>query len=177
LCDDIDTVVPEDCKEEILEAAAIYDSSSFIDGHTDKHNENARKQMRTVQPGAQTAKWKEYKEKYGLQPKQVIEGFTQSEGVSGILDTNASKRSTRGKQAAESSVEIPPPPIVRSVPGMFHGMAGIAANWKLGFTSLINGTGFQHPHAYNRLKIFPFVALHGFGLDSFSLWLFPEPFR
>ena len=51
------------------------------------------------------------------------------------------------------------------------------------FTSIVNGTGYQHPHAdsgrpdsYKGLKMFPFVTIHGFGLDRFSMWLLPDPF-
>ncbi len=67
--------------------------------------------------------------------------------------------------------------------GMFEGgAAGNSANWKLNWNTLIGGTNYQHPHTdtgrvgtYNSLDVFPFVALHGFGLDSFTLWLLPEP--
>ncbi len=69
-----------------------------------------------------------------------------------------------------------PPQVVKHVPGMFSGNAGIAANWKTGYMSLINGTGYQHPHAdagrpdsYKGLQIFPFVTLHEFGVDEFSV--------
>jgi hypothetical protein len=66
---------------------------------------------------------------------------------------------------------------------MFTGPAGIAANWKLGMTSIINGVGYQHPHsdagrpdAYKHITIIPFVTIHGFGIDAFSMWLLPDPF-
>ena len=65
---------------------------------------------------------------------------------------------------------------------MFTGKAGMASNWKTSFTTVINGTGYQHPHTdagraetYKGLKIFPFVTLHGFGIDEFSMWLLPDP--
>jgi hypothetical protein len=70
------------------------------------------------------------------------------------------------------------------IAGMFEGGgAGNSANWKLNWNTLIGGTNYQHPHTdtgrvgtYSSLDVFPFVALHGFGLDPFSLWLLPEPF-
>ncbi len=72
----------------------------------------------------------------------------------------------------------------KKVEGMFIGKADLAANWRMHFTALVNGNGYQHPHAdagfpdsYKGLKVFPFVTLHGFGLDFFSMWLLPEPFR
>jgi hypothetical protein len=71
------------------------------------------------------------------------------------------------------------------IAGMFEGgIAGNSANWKLNWNTLIGGTNYQHPHTdtgrvgtYNNLDVFPFVALHGFGIDPFSLWLLPEPFE
>ena len=53
-------------------------------------------------------------------------------------------------------------------------------NWKLNFNSIVGGQGYQHPHcdigrpgSFKDLDIFPFVGLHGFGLNEFSLWLLP----
>jgi hypothetical protein len=172
------TLVPEDCKEEIFEAAKFRDDSAFGDGHFDNLNENARKQMKQVQTGAQGTKWKQYKDKYGLQAAQIIEGFTQYAGAPGILGPNSVKRPTRTSNPilTDETIEAPTPTIVRQVCGMFEGKAGNSYNWKLGHTSLINGTGYQHPHAdagrpefVKALNIFPFVTLHGFGVDSFSL--------
>jgi hypothetical protein len=67
--------------------------------------------------------------------------------------------------------------------GMFQGEAANSANWKLNWNTLIGGINYQHPHTdtgrvgtYHNLDVFPFVALHGFGIDPFSLWLLPEPF-
>ena len=180
------TLVPEDCKEEIFEAAIFRDDSAFVDENFDNLNENARKQMKSVQTGAQGTKWKQYKEKYGMQAAQIIEGFTEYSGATGIQGPNTGKRTTRinNPRSSDDTIEASTPTIVRQVSGMFEGKAGISANWKLGHTSLINGTGYQHPHAdagrpesFRGLNIFPFVALHGFGVDAFSLWLFPEPFR
>ena len=54
------------------------------------------------------------------------------------------------------------------------------ANWKMDFNSVVGGQGYQHPHSdqgrpgcYKHLDVFPFVALHGFGMDEFALWLLP----
>ena len=77
------------------------------------------------------------------------------------------------------------PQLVDIIEGIFGGgIAGYSANWKLNWTTVIGGTNYQHPHSdtarigsYNNLDVFPFVALHGFGLDPFSLWLLPEPFE
>ena len=87
--------MPEDCKEEIFEAATFRDDSAFVDGYFDNLNENGRKQMKQVQTGAQSTKWKQYKEQYGLQAAQIIEGFTQYAETPGILGPNSVKRTTR----------------------------------------------------------------------------------
>jgi hypothetical protein len=46
------------------------------------------------------------------------------------------------------------------------------------FNTIVGGLCHQHPHcdsgrvgSYQDLTVFPFVALHGYGLHSFSLWL------
>jgi hypothetical protein len=180
------TLVPEDCKEEIFEAATFRDDSAFVDGYFDNLNENARKQMKSVQTGAQGPKWKQYKEKYGMQAAQIIEGFTEYAVAPGIHVPNTVKRTTRTSNPilSDDTPEAPIPTIVRQGSGMFEGKAGNSSNWKLGHTNRMSGTGYQHPHAdagrpesFKGLNVFPFVTLHGFGVDSFSLWLFPEPFR
>jgi hypothetical protein len=58
--------------------------------------------------------------------------------------------------------------------------AGDPKNWIMDFNSIVGGLGHQHPHsdharsgAYKSLKLFPFVGLHGFNLEPFSLWLLP----
>ena len=64
---------------------------------------------------------------------------------------------------------------------MFNGAASMAANWTIGTTTIIGGINYQHPHSdcgvvesYAELNIFPFVCLHGFGIDPYSLWLLPD---
>ncbi len=145
--------------------------------------------MKQVQ-GSQKEKWKAYQARYGPQVDEIIQGCTQYDRT--FTATDEARRSKAKKNAHSSaappqllsSVEIETPPqVVKHVPGMFTGKAGIATNWKIGYTSLINGTGYQHPHAdagrpdsYKGLKIFPFVTLHGFGIDEFSVWLFPDSY-
>ncbi len=121
---------------------------------------------------------------------EIIQGWTQYERTLTATDDgrrSKAKKNTRSSagptQDLSSVGSEPPPQVLKQVPGMFTGNAGKATNWKSGYTSLINGTGFQHPHAdagrpdsYKGLKIFPFVTLHGFGIDEFSVWLFPDPY-
>jgi hypothetical protein len=180
-------IVPEDCKETIFEGATFSDCSAFVDAHYDRVNDNARKQMKQTQPGAQAAKWKAFNARYGLQTSQIIEGYTVYEGYETVMDGNSAPHATRQRGSAkrknqdnEGSAQ---PKVIKHVPGMFAGAAGIAANWKMGMTSLVNGLGYQHPHSdagrpesYKNMSIFPFVTIHGFGIDPFSMWLLPEPF-
>jgi hypothetical protein len=140
--------------------------------------------MKQVQ-GSQKEKWKAYQE-----VDEIIQGYTQYDRTLTATDEarrSKAKKNTRSSAAPPqdgSSVgNEPPPQVVKQVPGMFTGKAGIATNWKTGYTSLINGTGYQHPHAdtgrpdsYKGLKIFPFVTLHGFGIDEFSVAI-PRPLQ
>ena len=186
-------VVPEDCKETIFEGATFCDNSAFVDSHYDRVTDIARCQMKSVQTGAQAAKWKAYKDKYGMQTNHIIEGFTVYEGMETSVDAdlrpNTRKKGTTKKkgpaQPAEKDVSSEPlqPTILKQEQGMFTGAAGVAANWKMGATSIVNGFGYQHPHAdagrpdsYRGMKIFPFVTIHGFGVDPFTMWLLPDPF-
>ena len=181
--------VPEDCKEVIFEGAQSKDDSAFIGAHHDRISLHARQQLKATQLGPQVPKWKAYKERYGNQLVELIEGFTQYDRPTNIREERSAKKMTRknagnsGSSAIQPQGGETPPKIVRQVPGMFTGKAGKAANWKMGFTSIVNGTGYQHPHAdcgrpdsLKGLKMFPFVTIHGFGLDRFSMWLLPDPF-
>lgn len=181
--------MPEDCKETIFEGAKFSDISTFVDAHYDRVTEMARCQMKQVQSGAQAAKWKAYKECYGMQAQQIIEGFTVfEEGEPTRLQAAKQKSGCGSKkkptQPGDNDTYVDTiPRVLRTSPGMFSGPAGSAANWKLGMTSLMNGSGYQHPHSdagrpesYKGMKIFPFVTIHGFGTDSFSMWLLPDPF-
>jgi len=182
-------VVPEDCKETIFEGVQFLDNSSFVDAHYDRVQEVARQQMKHIQ-ASQKDKWKAYQARYGPQVDEIIQGYTQYDR--NLTATEEARRSKGKKTTRSSAGPVPqmgsaendtPPQVLKHVPGMFSGNAGIAANWKTGYTSLINGTGYQHPHAdagrpdsYKGLQIFPFVTLHGFGVDEFSVWLFPDPY-
>ncbi len=68
-----------DCKEVIFEGAESADNSSFINAHYDRTSLHARQQLKAAQQGAQLPKWKAYKERYGNQPVEIIEGFTRYE--------------------------------------------------------------------------------------------------
>jgi hypothetical protein len=168
-------IVPEDCKETIFEGATFSDCSAFVDAHYDRVNDNARKQMKQTQPGAQAAKWKAFNARYGMQTSQIIEGFILYEGSETIIEGSCVPPATRQRVSAKrkntENEDSGTPKVIEHVPGMFSGNAGIAANWKMGMTSLVNGVGYQHPHSdagrpdsYKNMTIFPFVTIHGFGI-------------
>jgi hypothetical protein len=55
-----------------------------------------------------------------------------------------------------------------------------SVNWKHAQTILRGGVNYQHPHSdtakvnsYAGLDIFPFVCIHAFGQEAFSMWLGP----
>jgi hypothetical protein len=148
-----------------------------VDSHYDHVTEIARCQMKSVQSGAQAPKWKAYKDRYGMQTNQIIEGFTVYEGMENYVEQDArpnTKKKATGKKkgpgtpADKDAVGEPvTPTILKQETGMFTGAAGIAANRKMGATSIVNGLGYEHPHAdagrpdsYRGMKIFPFVTIH-----------------
>jgi hypothetical protein len=58
--------------------------------------------------------------------------------------------------------------------------AGDVNNWNANLNSIVGGVCHQHPHCdhgrvgtYQDLGIYPFGALHGYGLTPFSLWILP----
>ena len=74
------------------------------------------------------------------------------------------------------------PQLSTIIQGMFEDEdEGDPDNWIMQFNSIVGGVCHQHPHCdsgrvgtYQDLSVFPFVALHGFGLHTFSLWLLPQ---
>ncbi len=181
--------MPADCLEVIFEGAIFSDSSNVVDAHYDRVNDTARKQMKSLQSGAQAQKWKSYKDRYGMQTSQITEGFTLYEGQEHVCEASErynTRKKSQGKKAGSTTTiddaaeagDTTLPPVSKHFPGMFEGAAGIAANWKMGMTSIVDEVGYQHPHSdagrpdsYKGMKIFPFVTIHGFGIDAFCMWL------
>ncbi len=53
-------------------------------------------------------------------------------------------------------------------------------NWIIEQNVVVGGVNHQHPHCdqgkascYHNERIFPFVAVHGFGVNEFQMWLLP----
>jgi hypothetical protein len=56
----------------------------------------------------------------------------------------------------------------------------LPSSWLKKMTNLVGGTEYQHAHAdqgrpesYSQESTFPFVAMHGFGVNSYEMWLLP----
>jgi hypothetical protein len=110
-----------------------------VDAHYDRVNDTARKQMKSVQPGAQTTKWKAYKDRYGLQTSQIIEGFTLYEGQEHVLEATDRYKTRERSQSKKSGStattddtveagDTTMPSVSMKLPGMFTGAAGVAAD-------------------------------------------------
>jgi hypothetical protein len=107
-----------------------------VDAHYDRIQEVARQQMKQVQ-GSQKEKWKAYQARYEPQVDEIIQGFTQYDR--NFTATYEARRS-KGKKTTRSSLpqlvssveNETAPQVVKHVPGMFTGKAGIATNWKTG---------------------------------------------
>ncbi len=69
--------------------ATFSDNSAFVDSHYDRLTDIARCKMKSVQSGAQAAKWKAYKDKYGMQTNNIIEGFTVFEGMDNYVEVGS----------------------------------------------------------------------------------------
>jgi hypothetical protein len=62
------------------------------------------------------------------------------------LKTAAAKKVSSGRMLETADgEESTPARILKHVPGMFAGPAGLASNWKMGSTSLVNGAGYNIP--------------------------------
>ncbi len=55
------------------------------------------------------------------------------------------------------------------------------SSWLKKMTNLVGGTEYQHAHsdqeranAFSQKTTYPFVAMHGFGVNSFEMWLLPQ---
>ncbi len=86
--------------------------------------------MKQTHPGASAAKWKAYNAKYGMQARQIIEGFTMVAGAEDHVETNSTAPATRQRNVTKKKgpdvEDAGTPREVKRVPGMFTG----AADWK-----------------------------------------------
>ena len=139
---------------------------------------------------AQHSSGAEYTQLYQEQLRNIIEGYQVTAGQETPIDfettvKKAVKPRGTGKKKQGASEPKPPPQVTRTVEGMFPAgtpRGGTFANWTAAHNTVKGGEGFQHAHSdqgrydeFMYLDLFPFVALHAFGVEQFQLWVLPQP--
>ena len=126
----------------------------------------------------------EYNTLYEEQLRNVIEGYDVFQGEETPIHFTSTRLSQAKTRPQNKNMSASQPSVLRHVEGLFPSTssAGVFTNWKAKQTQLVGGTNFQHPHcdngivnSYANLDVFPFVGIHGFGVDEFTLWLLPNP--
>ena len=196
--------LPENLKEHIFEGVTRDDTSPVFTPSKDKLGAQARKQMVSKLPPVKYSEYIAKYERQAtciIEGYRCVRTETPTTPVQPMLvvppmstiETSEKQgkpcKSRRNESTTDDSdVEAVPathPPAsdekYEEHKGMFNGPAGCASNWTIGTTTVIGGINYQHPHSdcgvaesYNKLKIFPFVCLHGFGVDPYSLWILPD---
>ncbi len=147
--------------------------------HFDHESANPRLQLEAneVRP--------KYTALYEEQLRNVIEGYDVLQGEEQPINFNSTLASRTKGRASNKNMSAASPPVAYHVAGLFPkgSDAGTYTNWKAQQTILKGGTNIQHPHSdnaivgsYEKLDVFPFVCIHGFGVEEFTLWLLPNPF-
>jgi hypothetical protein len=133
----------------------------------------------------------QYTSLYQEQLRNIIEGYDVYEGQAPPISFDAKiapkplkKRKSQIAKEKAVTASAPIPQISRSVPGMFPRGTdrGTFTNWKANHNIIQGGEGYQHAHSdqgrydeFMYLDVFPFVALHAFGVEPFKLWVLPQP--
>ena len=147
----------------------------------DKDHVSARVQLDTGRKGYQDIRGI-YTSLYEEQLRNIISGYDLYEGDVPIPFEEMTPAPSVGKRKAPAARTATTRTKIGEVEGMFSrdSSASDYSNWKCAQTILKGGCNYQHPHSdtarvnsYAGLDIFPFVALHGFGVDKFTLWVGP----
>ena len=126
----------------------------------------------------------EYNGLFEDQLRNVIEGYDVYQGEEAPIHFTSTRQSQAKTRPQNKNMSTSLPSVVRHVEGLFPSTssAGVFTNWKAKQTVVVGGTNIQHPHydngivnSYAHLDVFPFVGIHGFGVDEFTLWLLPNP--
>jgi hypothetical protein len=131
----------------------------------------------------------EYTKLYTEQLRNIIEGYDvlegQEEPISFENITKKPEKTRKGPKPKQGTSEVNIiPRVVKQVQGMFprNTDSGKFENWKASANIVKGGENYQHPHCdqgrydeFNNLDVFPFVALHAFGIEEFKLWILPQP--
>jgi hypothetical protein len=163
--------------EVVFEDVIMNDRVDHYTPSFDKEHVNARVQLDMGRTGYQDIR-AIYTRKYEEQLKNIIGGYDLYEGDTPVPFESVPEL---GPRSAKKSVPVRTRPVgvkTGHVDGMFP--AGSEAcksvNWKYAQTILRGGVNYQHPHSdtarvnsYAGLEIFPFVCIHAFGQESFSM--------
>jgi hypothetical protein len=155
----------------------------FTPSYCEATDNNPRVQLAASTSGA------EYTLLYQEQLRNIIEGYQVTAGQETPIDfehttTKPVKRRKTNKKTRESAEPVPVPEVTRVAQGMFPpgSERGTFANWLAAHNTVKGGEGYQHAHSdqgrYDEFMysdVFPFVALHAFGVEEFKLWVLPQP--
>lgn len=153
----------------------------FVPLMSSETSDNPRVQL---QPGTTRM---EYTKTYNEQLRNIIEGYEIYEGHEEPIDFEYERpeKPRKGPKRNQGIPEVPVVPrLLKEVPGMFSRGTDRAkfSNWIAAANVVKGGENYQHPHCdqgrydeYNNLDLFPFVALHAFGVEEFRLWVLPQP--
>jgi hypothetical protein len=121
---------------------------------------------------------------YENQLRDIIEGYEVCEGEETPISFESTVSSRTKTRPQNKNMAASAPAVVKRVPGLFTPGSEQAkfSNWKAKQNVLKGGINHQHPHCdnaimntYANLDVFPFVCIHGFGMDEFNVWLLPNP--
>jgi hypothetical protein len=142
----------------------------------------------TIRPRYQLnpEKRSEYNTLYENQLRDIIEGYEVYEGEETPISFESTVSSRTKSRPQNKNMVASAPTVVQRVGGLFATGSEQAkySNWKAKQQVLKGGINHQHPHCdnaivntYTNLDVFPFVCIHGFGMDEFNVWLLPNPFH
>ena len=147
--------------------------------HFDGDNVRPRYQLNTE-------KRNEYNNLYDQQMRDIIEGYDVCEGEETPISFESTVSSRTKSRPQNKNMAASAPAVLHRVEGLFPPGTEQAkyCNWKARQQLLKGGVNHQHPHCdnaivntYANLDVFPFVCIHGFGMDEFSVWLLPNPLQ
>lgn len=147
----------------------------------DKDHVNARVQLDTGRKGYQDIRGT-YTSLYDEQLRNILAGYDICDGDIPIPFEEIAPAPAVNRRKAPADRRGTTRTKIAEMEGMFprDSPASEYTNWKCAQTILKGGCNYQHPHSdtarvtsYAGLDIFPFVALHGFGVDRFTLWVGP----
>jgi len=165
--------------EVVFEGVNKNSAVDHVGPHFDHESANPRLQLEVTEVRPK------YTALYEEQLRNVIEGYDVLQGEEQPINFNSTLASRTKGRPNNKNMSTSSPPVAHHVAGLFPkgSEAGTYANWKAQQTILKGGTNIQHPHcdnaivgSYEKLDVFPFVCLHGFGVEEFTLWLLPNPF-